>query len=383
MGWSGGNFTLTFDWTDERDAGNPIDAANMDAQQEEIRAGIGDTRHMGGQNTPTANLPMGGFRHTGVGSAASRTDYAKVAQVQDWGFNYVEALGTVQGKMRGGLSPAITALSSGMSILMLASTASSNKTNMSINSLSTTELVLMDETTVSTDDIVSGRPFQAVFSGGKWWMVSPSHRTALFADVRSFRELSTVDTVTGTTGIMVATTVAAAGTIGQESIIKIGDAYVGALDARAVISTVDATAQLMMLSTAASISLTDVNALVDAAAVRSRDYTGQQIFVESTLTTLSGTPVTVVWDVSSAQVAIHILKANLILSSAQNVQPGGTYIVRMTQDGTGERTLSYEPMYKFPGGVAPTLSTIANSVDILTFTSDGISLFGVISKDIK
>jgi hypothetical protein len=36
-----------------------------------------------GQTNPSANLPMNGFKHTGVGAASMRTDYASVADVQD------------------------------------------------------------------------------------------------------------------------------------------------------------------------------------------------------------------------------------------------------------------------------------------------------------
>ena len=216
MAWSGGLFGLNFDWTDERDAGSSISAADMDSQQEEIRAGIEATRHMGGQNAATANLPMGGFKHTSVSSASNLDDYAKVSQVQGNQYAHARSDGsTVQGAITAAIVPVFTAKSSGMTVVIFANTASSNKTRMGLNHVSTTELVLMDETTVSTDDIVAGRPIQAVFSGNKWWMVSPSHRTAMFADHRSFSGLSTVDTVTGGSGLVVMTTVAATGTVAQ------------------------------------------------------------------------------------------------------------------------------------------------------------------------
>ena len=34
-------------------------------------------------------------------------------------------------------------------------------------------------------------------------------------------------------------------------------------------------------------------------------------------------------------------------------------------------------LYRFPDGEAPVLSTGANAIDILTFTSDGTNMFGV------
>lgn len=39
-----------------------------------------------GQTNPSANLPMATYRHTGVGNASARTDYAAAGQVQDSAF---------------------------------------------------------------------------------------------------------------------------------------------------------------------------------------------------------------------------------------------------------------------------------------------------------
>ena len=45
-------------------------------------------------------------------------------------------------------------------------------------------------------------------------------------------------------------------------------------------------------------------------------------------------------------------------------------ILRLTQDGTGSRTVTWPGSVVWPGGVAPTLSTAAAAVDILTFYSE-------------
>ena len=60
---------------------------------------------------------------------------------------------------------------------------------------------------------------------------------------------------------------------------------------------------------------------------------------------------------------------------------GGVYVLRVKQDATGSRTLAYGSSYKFPGGVAPVLSTGPNDIDILTFLSDGTDMLGVINQD--
>lgn len=50
----------------------------------------------------------------------------------------------------------------------------------------------------------------------------------------------------------------------------------------------------------------------------------------------------------------------------------------ITQDATGGRTIVWPSSVKWPGGVAPTLSTAANSVDIISFVTytDGTTYRG-------
>ena len=57
-----------------------------------------------------------------------------------------------------------------------------------------------------------------------------------------------------------------------------------------------------------------------------------------------------------------------------------TFVVVFRQDGTGARTVTWPATMKWPGGVAPVLSTAAAKVDVFTFTSiDGVSWFGFTS----
>jgi hypothetical protein len=105
-----------------------------------------------------------------------------------------------------------------------------------------------------------------------------------------------------------------------------------------------------------------------------REYTKAQNF---NMTTLSD-GANISWDLSSNQVATVTLGGNRTLDNPSNQVAGCTYILIVKQDGTGGRTLNTSASnYKFPGGTEPTLSTGANAVDILTFVSDGSSMFGV------
>ena len=59
----------------------------------------------------------------------------------------------------------------------------------------------------------------------------------------------------------------------------------------------------------------------------------------------------------------------------------GNFLIKMIQDGTGSRTATWPASVKWPSGTAPTLSTAANSVDIVSFYFDGTNYYGVGSLD--
>lgn len=102
-------------------------------------------------------------------------------------------------------------------------------------------------------------------------------------------------------------------------------------------------------------------------------FTAQQNFTEVALTDGAS----IAWNLNTQQVARVTLGGNRTLANATNLVAGGTYILRVIQDGTGSRTLGYGSIYKWANGVVPTLSTAANAVDILSFYSDGTNLYGV------
>ena len=89
---------------------------------------------------------------------------------------------------------------------------------------------------------------------------------------------------------------------------------------------------------------------------------------------------TISWNLQTQQVAKVTLGGNRTLDAPSNMVDGFTYILRVIQDGTGSRTLAYNAVFKWPGGVAPVLSTAANAIDILTFISDGTNMYGVAQK---
>lgn len=56
-------------------------------------------------------------------------------------------------------------------------------------------------------------------------------------------------------------------------------------------------------------------------------------------------------------------------------------VLRVVQDEDGNNTITWPDSVKWPSGSAPTLTSAANSVDIITFYFDGTYYYGVASQD--
>lgn len=108
-----------------------------------------------------------------------------------------------------------------------------------------------------------------------------------------------------------------------------------------------------------------------------QEYTATQNFNATTLTDGA----TINWDASANQVCSVTLAGNRTMAAPTNLKDGATYILTVKQDATGSRTLTWNSVFKWAGGTAPTLSTDANAVDIVSFVSDGTNLYGVAQLD--
>ena len=78
------------------------------------------------------------------------------------------------------------------------------------------------------------------------------------------------------------------------------------------------------------------------------------------------------------------LGGNRQLANPSNMVAGQSGAIFITQDGVGSKTLSYDTHWDFAGGVAPTLSTAANAVDVLVYmVRTSTSVVGSLIKDVK
>lgn len=105
-------FNRVHNWVQDKANAILINASRMDEEFDGIATGLSSAITKDGQTTVTADLPMAGYKHTGVGLGSARNQYSTVGQVQDGATAYAVAGGTADA-LTLTTSPAITAYAAG------------------------------------------------------------------------------------------------------------------------------------------------------------------------------------------------------------------------------------------------------------------------------
>jgi hypothetical protein len=83
---------------------------------------------------------------------------------------------------------------------------------------------------------------------------------------------------------------------------------------------------------------------------------------------------TVTFDLAASNIHTVTLAGNRTLALS-NVSPGQSFMLNLTQDATGSRTVTWFSTIKWAGGSAPTLTTTANKIDSLGFVCTGTGAY--------
>lgn len=104
-------------------------------------------------------------------------------------------------------------------------------------------------------------------------------------------------------------------------------------------------------------------------------FTGQKNFSPSVALTWGAN---VAWNLDTRQVAkLTLTGATAQLDNPTNMKDGGTYVIRIIQDATGGRALTFGTAYRWVNGVVPVIPQTANDETLISFISDGSNMDGV------
>lgn len=132
-----------------------------------------------GQTTPTANLPMGGFKHTGVAEGTARNHYAAISQVQDQSTQYLDAVSGTN-TITANLIPAIAAYVTGLRVVLNAVNANTGAVTLALNGLSAKSVVDAAGNALIGGELRVGYPTELVYNGTNFILAAPAHISGSF-----------------------------------------------------------------------------------------------------------------------------------------------------------------------------------------------------------
>lgn len=154
-------------------ASTTIDETIVNNEMADLGAEIANSLSKDGQTVPTANQPMGGYKHTGVGNATARDSYAALGQVQDGGSVYAAAGGTGD-VLTLTLSPAPAAYAAGQEFRFKATATNTTAATINVNSLGAKDIKRDGSSALAAGDITSGQMYTLRYDGTNFQLLNAS-----------------------------------------------------------------------------------------------------------------------------------------------------------------------------------------------------------------
>lgn len=124
-----------------------------------------------GQTTPTANLPMGTYKHTAVGDAAARDQYASAGQVQDGTLTVLSSVTGVD-TITATAPVSFAAYAAGQSFKFVSAGANTTAVTLNINSAGAKAVTKNGAVALVAGDIPSGAVAHVVYDGTRFQLLN-------------------------------------------------------------------------------------------------------------------------------------------------------------------------------------------------------------------
>jgi hypothetical protein len=186
-------------------ANTVISATVFNALTADLASGLTNCITKDGQSTPTANIPMGSNKITGLANGTLIGDAANLGQVQSTAAKLISITGT--DTVLGTMSPTLTAYAAGQLFYFVASGANTGAVTLNIDALGAKNITRDGSTALAAGDINSGEIVVVIYDGTRFQMINAANS---FGNTTINGTL----TVTGNTGLQANVSVTSALSVG-------------------------------------------------------------------------------------------------------------------------------------------------------------------------
>lgn len=167
-------FTRLRNWQTDQANGIGIRSDFHDQEDDNFAAGINLSLNIAGNNSPTANIPMGGFKFTGAADGTAASDFATYGQSQTIVGSYaVDSSGTDAYAIT--LNPAVAAYTAGLLISFKVGTSNTGAATLNVNGLGAIAIKKDNDTDLATNDLVADQVHTVRYDGTNFQLQSPCY----------------------------------------------------------------------------------------------------------------------------------------------------------------------------------------------------------------
>ena len=150
-------------------AGTVISSTAFNALTADLAGGLSTAITKDGQTTPTANIPMGGYKITNLGAGTLANDAVRVSQLQAGSFSYLAVTGS--DTIIGNCTPALTTYTTGNAFNFVVATTNTGAVTINVDGLGAKAITKSGSTALVAGDLVAGTMVYIVYDGTRFQLV--------------------------------------------------------------------------------------------------------------------------------------------------------------------------------------------------------------------
>ena len=150
--------------------GTTITSTAFNALTADLATGLSTCMTKDGQTTPTANIPMGSNKITGMADGTAATDAANLSQAQSTATKLLTVSGTDTITASG--SPTVTAYATGAMYYFTPAATNTGAATINIDSLGAKSITKNGTTALAAGDLTSGKVAVVVYDGTRFQLVA-------------------------------------------------------------------------------------------------------------------------------------------------------------------------------------------------------------------
>ena len=155
--------------------GTVISSSVFNALTADLGTGLTTAITKDGQTTPTANIPLGTFKITGLGAGTAATDAVRMSQLQAGGTTFLTAAGT--DTITATATPSLTAYATGNLFTFVVAVTNTGAVTLNIDGLGAKAVTRDGTTALAANDLVATEVVIVGYDGTRFQVLNPNAAT--------------------------------------------------------------------------------------------------------------------------------------------------------------------------------------------------------------